>query len=784
LTEDADAMTVHQDLVSKSGLLTEKLQMLTDLKDEMTALNEKLKGQQSDKLNQKQATIDGYSKTAQEQQDKVQMLVSRLDELDKKINQLDDALAQKDKKIAELKGTIEEQKDQIALLQDQSRMLSSKGTEAKTQVDQLDALSKDAKDLEAKDKLILNQAQQIHALTQKPDAENRKLPSEQNTNVDNIQSQVDALKDRLHQQDQDLKAKIDSIRWLNEVLAATKNKAEYFKLTAQQEHMSMQQLQQDVRNIKDDFAQRFKDFDHYASSISSLKDQVALLGGQLAQKQQQVDLLKDELEKKIADLHDQKQAQEKGEETYKAQLGDKQEEIVKMKKDIDGIHQGQANDDRLKLAQQLINLQEKEASLIDEKSRLALMQYDIFDRHFNAFEKKMRSLLADHQVQNMDQQARMEELKDKLNLRQQEIDTLKGQLEAKINDQKDQEELNRQNHELKAQLVVKEDQIADMKKEIQQGQGTKEDRDALKRQLALQQDRADQLKQQLDNETAQSGKMTLMLEDYQKKLESGDNANSQELKQVLASRNDQAQMEKQIASLNAQLQQKDLTLSMLNLRMKNVNAQEITDLKTELALAREQLKGMPSSDEIEFLRSGLKKAALQLKQKSEMFLQIKANADEYAKEFKAQTQEFQSVKQQLQNAYVEINHRNEDLKYKNLELTRLKERTAIKEGELQDKIRSLTRGISTVETTSMSKSQRDQVVSLEVQLKNAALKIKQLKSEIDGYKTPSKPDALQLKLTQALDKIDEQGRVIDLLTKKLQESGQTVDLTKELRQEQ
>ena len=118
---------------------------------------------------------------------------------------------------------------------------------------------------------------------------------------------------------------------------------------------------------------------------------------------------------------------------------------------------------------------------------------------------------------------------------------------------------------------------------------------------------------------------------------------------------------------------------------------EITVLKTDLALARQQLAGMPSSDEVEFLRAGLKKATLQLSQKDGMLSQIKTNAVyEYEKEFKAQTDEFQSLKEQLQDAYEQINRKNEDLKYKNLEIIRLKERSAVKEGDLEDQIKVLT----------------------------------------------------------------------------------------------
>ena len=137
---------------------------------------------------------------------------------------------------------------------------------------------------------------------------------------------------------------------------------------------------------------------------------------------------------------------------------------------------------------------------------------------------------------------------------------------------------------------------------------------------------------------------------------------------------------------------------------------------------------------LNFLRTGLKKAVIQNEQKDAMLAQIKANAQEYEKEFKAQTQEFQSLKEQLQNAYDEIHRKNEDLKYKNLELIRFKERATIKEGDLQDQINVLTR--------------------------KRGGNSKAPVAEINQYQyTPlSKNDPLEMKLKQALDKINEQGR--------------------------
>ncbi len=279
-------------------------------------------------------------------------------------------------------------------------------------------------------------------------------------------------------------------------------------------------------------------------------------------------------------------------------------------------------------------------------------------------------------------------------------------------------------------------------------QGIKDDFARVGLQLSRKQQQADLLKQELDSKIAQSAQMTLMMSDYQKKLESKDNAYNEQWGQILSSKNYQARMEKQIADLNARLQEKEAQVVKIkkdmydlqewasakdrNLQAKDLSLsmiqQKMMDEKNNLALARQQIKDMPNSDEIDFLRTGLKKATAQLKQKDEMLSQIKANADKYAKEFKKQSQEFQSLKGQLQNAYEEIKHKNEDLKYKDMEIVRLKERSA--------------------------KSNPHE--------NNNAL---------------SKGDRLREKLKQALDKIDEQGRMINVLVQKLQEAGQSVNLT-------
>jgi chromosome segregation ATPase len=208
-------------------------------------------------------------------------------------------------------------------------------------------------------------------------------------------------------------------------------------------------------------------------------------------------------------------------------------------------------------------------------------------------------------------------------------------------------------------------------------------------------------------------------------------------------------------------------------------AQEMGSLKTDLALARQELKGMPSSDEIEFLRAGLKKATLELKQKDDALLQTKANADEYEKEYKQQSMDFQSLKTQLQDAYDDLNRRNEDLKYKNLEIIRLKERAAIKEGDLEDQIKALTQKLEGIKQGSLGVIHGNKVEVLEAQLMSANAQVKDLRKQLDEFILPSKKDPLREKLKQALDKINELGRVVTVLSQKLQECGQSANVTRQ-----
>jgi DNA repair exonuclease SbcCD ATPase subunit len=451
-------------------------------------------------------------------------------------------------------------------------------------------------------KTINNQQQTPLQATPQPEQTWQVAPGSNPTTAAKIkeqENQIAILNTQLQELSSDLKIKDESIGWLNLVMAVAKNKAEYYQLTSQLEQISTRQIQGEVQHIKDDFALDFKDHDYFEKAIVSFKNQAAQLGLQLSRKQEQVDLLKNELENKITEVKD------------------------------------------------------------------------------------------------------------------------------------------------------RDDQITTMKAKIQAGQRTKEEADSLKQQLAAQQDKVDQLNQQLDNKTAESDKMTLMIEEYQQKLESKNNATNEQLKQILTSNNYQAQMEKQMADLNTRLQEKEAQVIKIKKDLYDlqeltgtkdresqakdlsfsITQQKVTDLKTALDSARQQLaEAKPSSDELEFLRTGLTKATAQLKQKDEDLLHSKANADEYEKEFKKQAGEFQGLQDQLFEARGEIKRKDEDEK------------------------------------------------ALQAQLKTANIEIKDLKAQLRAL---SKNDPFEETLTWALDKIDEQSRQINTLIKKLQDRGKSVDLTKD-----
>lgn len=738
LTEDVDdAKDWGKALQLKSETIEEKYRTLTDLKNEMMELNTKLREEEAGK---------NFEKIDNLQEQKIQVLTQRLTEMDQKIARYDAIIIEKDQQIAQLKEELARVQNEVTL----------------------------------KDVMIQEQKNQISILQGKPknytpsSIENMALaPIIVNGPSANMSFEAATLRNKILQQSKDLKQANETIRWLNQVLGTTKNKAEYYRLSSQQDQMTMQQVQGQVQNIRNSFAQHFDDYNQFEQAIVSLKSQISRLGRQLSLKQKEIDFLK--------------------------------------------------SDDRLHLAKKLIDLQNQEASLLGEKDNLRVAQNNLFEQHVADLDSKIKGLLHNRQIQAAAFESRIQELQNQLSQNEGQIGLLKSELESKIAQEKNQGLLAQQIQDLKTQLQAKDDQIAAMKADIQNGKQTKEEADALRQQLATQQDNTDQLKQELENKVAESNKLTLMVDEYQKKLESKDISYNQQLKQILSTRKNQSFLEKQITYLNTRLQEKeaqvvkikndmydlqesysakdksvqakDLSLSMIQQKMmdekineyqEKVNGlqasndkqlEEVTNLRNELALVRQQFKGVPSNDEVEFLRTGLKKATAQLKQKDAVLAQIKAQSAEYAKEFKKQIREFQSLKDQLQDAYDDINHKDEDLKYKNLEILRLKEQSTTGVSDLQHKVMILSRMLEATEKRLMSKTHENRAMALAAQLKIAQLKIKDLQGELNHTKTFSKDDPYGEKLKQALDKIDEQGRMINALVQKLQDAGQPVNLT-------
>ena len=606
LTEDADAMTVHRDLENKSGLLAEKYQMLTALKDEMMALNEKLKGPggpQEYTLNLKDVGLEGLKKIVQQQQDKIKMLVERLGEMDQKIAHFDEILAQKDQQIALLK-------DKLA------QALSSRPSENQN------IKSKPAEGV------------QLSPIVVQP--------------YGDVKPVGNSLNDQIQRQADELKLKDEAIHWLKG------------QMSSQQLQMPMQQLREEVRKVKDDFALRSKDFNQYESSIVSLKD-------------------------------------------------------------------------RLGLAGQLINLQQQEAALLVEKSRLALQQYTIFDGRLARFEKKFKALLANH----------TEELQNALGQKQQQVDSLKEQLEEKITNQKNQAQLEAQMQDLKTQLQDRQDQIAKLKAQIQENVGT----ESLKGQLAAERDKVVLLKEELENKIVESHKVTQLVDDYQKKLEAKDNAYNEQLRQISETKEDMDQLRKHAVNKDKMIQAKDLSLSMMQ-QMMDEKIKEMKDLGEELALDRQRLQGMPNSDELDFLKSGLQKAT---------------------KELAAKDQGFQSIRDQLQDTQLQLAKSKEDVEYKTKEILRLKYLSKMTGPDLQKEVAILTQKLAAAEKKLQSKTHGNQVAALEAQLKVSAQRIKELEAQVNEFKLQTKSDAVDVKLQQALNKIDEQGRLISVLSQKLED---------------
>jgi len=813
LTEDVDDMkSARQTLQLRWDVIYGKHKMLTELEEELTALNEKLKGQ---------APREIVNVSDSQQGSNIQSLTQRLAEADQKISHYDEIISQKDRVIAQLTDNlaktqnfaaakdemIKQKNDQVDLLKSE---LEDKISQEKNQVpmrsSNKDQIIKEKQDQvvdlqrsvpvnmiaqvpnqDQKDMIIKNQEgqiAQISAKLQEQADENTQVTAKLKEQADTFadeKNQVMVLRDKIQQQFTDEKAKDESIRWLNQVLSVAKEKAAYYQLISQQDKTSMAEVQGEVRKIRGDFAQRFKDYDQFENAITSLKNKVSRLNWQLS------------------DVKDKGQQDQQLREGLKVQLQEKQAEIVTMKADILAITQDRANkenyfhnaaiqmDDRVKLAKQLIDLQQQEASLLEEKSDLESTQNTNFEDRFTVFESKINGLLADRQLQTAGMKNRIEELKDELGQKQEQLAALKTELNAKIAEVKDHDMLIGQVQGLRAQLQDKEAQIAAT--------------------------------------NSQSDQTTAMMGEYQKKLEAKGNAFNDELKQVLDAKNKRALLEAQIVDLNVKLQEKEtqivnlkkdmydlkemnntrdkdaqaseLNLSMVQQKavekkideyqaqinmMRAANAKqvhEIAKLNFELELVRKKLADrVPNSDEIEYFKSGFNKAVLQLKQKDALILQVKANAQEYEKEYKAQSREFQSLKDQLQDAQDEIGRRDEDLKYKNMEITRLKSHTKMSGSDLQKQVMILTQKLEDAQKKLSRKTHEGRIEALQAQLVSAKAEIKDLHKQLDQFIMPSKNNPLEEKLKQALDKIDQQGKAINALVQKLQDCGKSVNLDK------
>jgi len=846
LTEDVDDSKGIADTMGlKKDVMEEKYNILTELKNEMQILNDKLKSQ---------SDYQSIKENNAQQMDRIQGLIQQLSDVNQKIQGYDEQLALKDQQIAQLKNSLTQAQDEssakdmvIAEEKNQITALQSNPKAVLTTMASVPATP-------ASSSLSLGLAPIIVNLTQQG---NGVLPSS-NSNVAlspivvnpvpkggnvalppiivNAPDQRDAIikeknevirhlnqalmhlnnsvaippiivNSAIEDKDGIIKQKDATIHWLSEVLAAVKNKAEYYRLTSQKERIAMEDMQGQVQQIKNDFAERFKDYDQIETSVFALKDQVGQLDIRLSRKQSEVDFLKSELENKDAENKTQNTVALAAQEDLKNQIQDKENQISQMTASIQSMQQDAATketaaqrDDRIKLAKELIGLQQEEASLLQEKDGLEQSGNALLDRHVLAFENRIKQYLVNHQAEAADLQSRLQELKDEMDQKQQEVDSLTAELKDKIAQEKSQGVLSVQIQDLQGQLQEKQDQIASMKNDLQAGQ----DSYALKQQLAEAQSSVEQLQQQLTAKTTDAQKINAIVQEYQQKLEAKNSAYNEQLRRLsvlgmrLQQKNAQiaflqknmSDLQQQASGQDQEAQAKDLALSMVQQKamddklnaLKTINGkqiQEINDLKSQLALTRQELQGMPSSDEVDFLRTGLNKATAELKQKDAMLLTIKANADEYASQFKAQSRDFESLKQQFQDAQEQIQHKDEDFKYKQMELIRFKEQAAIKEGALQDQINALTHKTKMPRTSFThrifvsGKNDAEKIQMLEEQLRGAQKQIDELETELNQFQRGS----AGAKMKQAMDKINSQGRVINALVQKLQDHGQTVDLS-------
>ena len=138
-------------------------------------------------------------------------------------------------------------------------------------------------------------------------------------------------------------------------------------------------------------------------------------------------------------------------------------------------------------------------------------------------------------------------------------------------------------------------------------------------------------------------------------------------------------------------------------------AQDIKALRQELALAQQKLQGMPNSDELDFLKNGVRKAALQAKA-------------------------LQSLKEQLEGVQQKLSKSQETQEDKTKEILRLKYLAKMAQQDWRKQVSALTQRLDAAEKKFDRKIYDNQMMALEAQLKASLEKIKDLQDQIKKLK--------------------------------------------------
>ena len=99
---------------------------------------------------------------------------------------------------------------------------------------------------------------------------------------------------------------------------------------------------------------------------------------------------------------------------------------------------------------------------------------------------------------------------------------------------------------------------------------------------------------------------------------------------------------------------------------------------------------------------------------------------------------------------------------------------------LKAQVMSLTRKLEVADKKFMGKINGKKLEEMQAQLNSANVEIADLRAQLNQLRALSKNTPIEEKLSQALGKIEQQDKAINLLAQKLLECGQSVDLTKEL----